>query len=92
VKRAYRTTWRLLICLLPLGGALVLAYNNYANHANSAREAVVNADREVVREAIREYTEEKGKPPQTLEDLVDAGYLRAVPRFSDVPLRHRESN
>jgi len=32
-----------------------------------------------MRQAIDRYTLEKQKPPQSLEDLVDAKYLRSIP-------------
>jgi general secretion pathway protein G len=33
----------------------------------------------MMREAIDQYTLDKQQPPQVLKDLVDAGYLRAIP-------------
>ena len=32
-----------------------------------------------MRAAIHQYTKDKHKPPQTLDDLVIAGYLKAIP-------------
>jgi len=42
-----------------------------------AREAVLKDDLYILRKLIDEYTLDKEKPPATLEDLVEAGYLRA---------------
>lgn len=33
-----------------------------------------------MRDAIDNYTLDKNQPPHSLQDLVDAGYLRAIPR------------
>jgi general secretion pathway protein G len=46
----------------------------------NAKEAVLKADLRVMRDAIGSYTVDKEKAPQTLDDLVTAGYLRAVPK------------
>ena len=41
-----------------------------------AREAVLKDDLYTLRKVIDEYTLDKQKPPTTLDDLVEAGYLR----------------
>ncbi len=41
-----------------------------------AREAVLRDDLFTMRKLIDEYTVDKQKPPSSLDDLVDAGYLR----------------
>lgn len=41
-----------------------------------AREAVLKDDLFTLRKLIDEYTLDKQKPPSTLDDLVDTGYLR----------------
>jgi len=41
-----------------------------------AREAVLKEDLYTLRKLIDEYTLDKEKPPTSLNDLVDAGYLR----------------
>jgi general secretion pathway protein G len=41
-----------------------------------AREAVLRDDLYTLRKLIDQYTIDKQKPPQTLDDLVEAGYLR----------------
>ncbi|SRR6266404_2212465 len=40
-----------------------------------AREDVLKLDLQAMRQAISQYTSEKGFPPQSLDDLVKAGYL-----------------
>jgi general secretion pathway protein G len=44
-----------------------------------SKEAVLRNNLFTMRQVIDEYTMDKGKAPQTLQDLVTEGYLRAVP-------------
>jgi hypothetical protein len=88
-----------LSLLLLVGAAAIYSYRIQARKMHSGREAVLNAreaifneDRRTVSEAMREYEKDKGKPPQTLEDLVDADYLKSIPEFPDPPLLHRKPN
>lgn len=92
MKRAHQTVWLPAICLLPLGGAILFVRHNSAIRIETAHEAIANEDRLVVRQAMQAYTEDKGKPPQTLEDLVDQGYLKNIPKVADLPLPHRNSH
>jgi len=50
------------------------------NNVRHAREAVLRADLHVLRDAIDSYTVDKEKAPQTLDDLVQAGYIKAMPK------------
>jgi general secretion pathway protein G len=44
-----------------------------------AREAVLKQDLYTMRTAISMYTEDKQKAPQSLDDLVQAGYMKLIP-------------
>jgi general secretion pathway protein G len=44
-----------------------------------AREAVLRQDLYTMRQAIDQYTLDKLRGPQSLDDLVSSGYLREVP-------------
>src|SRR3569832_883254 len=44
-----------------------------------SKEAVLRQDLFAMRSVIDQYTMDKGKAPQSLEDLVQAGYLREIP-------------
>src|SRR5437867_2514150 len=44
-----------------------------------AREDVLKLDLQAMRQAISQYTSEKGSPPQSLDDLLRAGYFEQVP-------------
>jgi general secretion pathway protein G len=52
----------------------------YKQHVLRAREAVLKQDLSAMRDAISQYTQDKNKAPQSLDDLVSAGYLHAVPK------------
>jgi general secretion pathway protein G len=52
----------------------------YNKHVLHAREAVLREDLYSMRNAIDQYTQDKDKAPQSLDDLVSAGYLHAVPK------------
>jgi general secretion pathway protein G len=41
-----------------------------------SREAVLNTNLTSMREVIKQYTKDKNRAPQSLQDLVDAGYFR----------------
>ena len=44
-----------------------------------SREAVLRTDLRTIRDAIDNYTLDKHQHPKSLQDLVDAGYLRIIP-------------
>jgi general secretion pathway protein G len=53
---------------------------SYIGAMKHAREAVLKEDLSVMRNAIDSYTMDKQKAPQSLDDLVQNGYLRAIPQ------------
>ena len=52
----------------------------YQRSIVSAREAVLRQDLYTMREAIDNYTMDKAKAPQSLQDLVDSQYLKQIPK------------
>jgi general secretion pathway protein G len=52
------------------------AYNRSIVHA---RESVLRQDLFTLRSVINQYTEDRQKAPQSLADLVSAGYIRQIP-------------
>jgi len=56
-----------------------MAAQNYGKTVQHARETTLHHDLQVMRQAIDNYTLDKQTAPQSLEDLVQAGYLRKVP-------------
>jgi general secretion pathway protein G len=58
----------------------------YNQSIRRAKEAVLRQDLFAMRSSIDQYTMDKGKAPQALQDLVqDGGYLREIPKdpFTD---------
>ena len=60
----------LVTIALPIANAAILR----------AQEAVLKSNLFTLRSLIDQYTADKLKAPQSLDDLVTAGYLRAVPK------------
>ena len=73
------TFLELLIVMTILAILVVVAVPVFLTNIKHAREVRLQHDLFVMREAIDKYTVDKEKAPQTLQDLVSAGYLRAVP-------------
>ena len=57
-----------------------IAIPNYQSSVIRAREAVLRDDLFTMRRAIDEYTMDKQAAPQSLEDLVTAGYMKSIPK------------
>jgi general secretion pathway protein G len=61
---------------------LVLAaitFPAYHTAIERSKEVVLRDDLATMRKVIDEYTVDKQTPPQSLQDLVDGGYLHAIP-------------
>jgi general secretion pathway protein G len=58
-------------------GVMIPVYKIHVLHAN---EAVLKQDLYNMRTAIDQFTQDKGKAPQDLNDIVSAGYLHAIPK------------
>jgi len=56
-----------------------MAAGMYTKTVLHARESVLKKDLQTMREAIDNYTLDKQQAPQSLQDLVDARYLRQIP-------------
>ena len=52
----------------------------YQQSVIRAKEAVLRQDLKTMRDQIDNYTMDKEKAPQSLQDLVDAGYMRKIPK------------
>ena len=58
---------------------LSLAMPRYQKSILHAQETALRQDLYTVRSVIDQYTLDKQKAPQSLQDLVDAGYLKQLP-------------
>ncbi len=68
-----------MIVMAIIGILATLAIPSYVTAIKHAKEAVLKEDLHIMRTAIDSYTMDKNKAPQSLDDLVQAGYLRAIP-------------
>ncbi len=53
---------------------------NCSLSVREANEKVLKQDLFSIRSSIDNYTKDKAKAPQSLDDLVQAGYLRTIPK------------
>lgn len=67
----------IVISIIIILAAIVLP--QYQKNVLHAREAVLKDDLFQMRKVIDQYAADKGKLPQSLEEIVGAGYLREVP-------------
>jgi general secretion pathway protein G len=80
------TLLELMIVLAIIAILATLAVPAYTANVRRAKEAVLRTDLDTMRKSIDSYTYDKQKAPQTLDDLVQAGYLKAIPQD---PFTHR---
>jgi len=73
------TLMELMIVMLIIGILTTLAVPMFRASIVAAKEAVLKEDLHVLRAAIDSYTMDKQKAPQSLDDLVQEGYLKEVP-------------
>ncbi len=57
----------------------MVAVPAYKAAVRETQEAVLREDLHVMRSAIDSYTADKQKAPQSLDDLVQEGYLKSIP-------------
>jgi len=74
------TMFELLVVMSIIAILALLAVPSFKAAVKSAREAVLKEDLQVMRSAIDAYTLDKQKAPQSLDDLVQEGYLKSIPQ------------
>ena len=74
------TLLELMIVMVIIGVLAAMAIPAYKTNILAAKEAVLREDLQVMRTAIGSYTVDKQKAPQSLDDLVTAGYLKVIPK------------
>jgi len=80
-KRCYGFTLIELMIVISIILILVsISIPIYSNSVVHAKEAVLRDDLFTMRSVIDQYTLDKQKAPQSLQDLVSAGYLKAIPK------------
>ncbi len=74
------TLLELMVVMAIIMILLGLAAGKYTRSIQRSHEAVLKQDLRVMRDAIQQFTLDKEAAPQSLDDLVSAGYLRSVPK------------
>jgi general secretion pathway protein G len=69
-----------MIVMVVIGLLAAIAIPAYTTNIKHAKEAVLKADLHTMRTAIDSYTVDKQKAPQSLDDLVQSGYLKVMPK------------
>ncbi len=78
VARAF-TLIELLVVMAILATLLSIAAPRYFESVDRAKEAALRTDLRMLREAIDKYRADTGRLPDSLEQLSQSKYLRAVP-------------
>jgi general secretion pathway protein G len=68
-----------MIVMVIIGILAAIAIPAYTTNIKHAKEAVLKEDLHVLRQAIDSYTVDKQKAPQSLDDLVQSGYVKVMP-------------
>lgn len=73
------TIIEMMIVMTIIGILVAVAIPRYNASVTRAKESVLRQNLFTIRQVIDEYTYDKGKAPQSLQDLVNEGYLRQIP-------------
>ena len=82
------TLLELMVVMAIIAVLAVVAVPKFTSAIRPAREAVLREDLHVMRAAIDSFTMDKQKAPQSLDDLVQEGYLREIP---EDPMTHSKT-
>lgn len=77
-ERGY-TLIELIIVMAIISILMAIAIPQYQKSLRRTKETMLHSHLQTLRTVIDEYTFDKKKAPQMLQDLVTEGYLRAVP-------------
>lgn len=80
MRRRGFTLIELLVVMAIIGLLVSLAVPRYFSSVDRTKEAVLRSDLSTMRDAIDKFHGDRGKYPDTLEDLVGKGYLRSIPK------------
>ena len=69
----------LVIVMTVVAILMAVAIPIFITNIKRAKEVVLKTNLDEMRRAIDKYTVDKEKAPQSLQDLVTAGYLRSIP-------------
>jgi general secretion pathway protein G len=74
------TLLEMMIVMIVIGILMSIALPIYTTSLLKSREAVLRQDLFTLRSLISQYTLDKQKAPQSLEDLIQGGYLKIIPK------------
>jgi general secretion pathway protein G len=74
------TLVELMIVISIIAILMAIAVPRYSQSVVRARESVLKQDLFSLRSSIDQYTLDKEKAPQSLDELVSSGYLRVIPK------------
>lgn len=73
------TLIELIVVMAIIALLVAIAAPRYFAHIDRSKETVLRQNLQVMRDAIDKFHGDKGKYPDTLEELATARYIRAVP-------------
>jgi len=74
------TLLELMIVVAIVGILATIAAPTYQHSVVKAREAVLRQDLFTLRDVLDQHRADQGKYPPSLQALVEAGYIRAIPK------------
>src|SRR5258708_650198 len=74
------TLIEMIIVVAIIAILLGIAIPIYRVHLVHAREAVLREDLSSLRQTIAQFTQDKQRPPDSLDEMVSAGYLSSIPK------------
>jgi general secretion pathway protein G len=74
------TLLEMMIVVVIMGILMSIALPIYNQSLVKSREAVLRQDLFTLRSLISQYTLDKQKAPQSLDDLVQGGYIKLIPK------------
>ncbi|WP_153954178.1 type II secretion system protein [Cupriavidus necator] len=79
MRRRGFTLIELLVVLAIIATLLSLAMPQYFRQQDKARETVLRHNLVTLRKALDDYRDDRGKSPESLDELVQRRYLRELP-------------
>jgi general secretion pathway protein G len=74
------TLLEMMIVMIVMAILISIAVPIYQTSLIKSREAVLRQDLFTLRSLISQYTLDKQKAPQSLDDLIQGGYLKVIPK------------
>jgi general secretion pathway protein G len=74
------TLLEMMIVMIVMAILISIAVPIYRTSLLKSREAVLRQDLFTLRSLISQYTLDKQKAPQSLDDLIQGGYLKVIPK------------